>query len=92
MKTEANLEEETLEDGNSCDAFLVPEALKEEEERLLEARVKEEGLESVKGEDGAHLDDSQFKRLDELLSQTKLYTEFLMENMEDVEPVLLQCP
>lgn len=75
------MEEEALVNGKSDDAFLVSEAMKEEEERLLEARVAEEVVER---EDEAHLDDSQFKKLDELLTQTKLYTEFLMEKMEDI--------
>ncbi|KAK2657235.1 hypothetical protein Ddye_010287 [Dipteronia dyeriana] len=70
-----------LEDEVTDDTFLISKAMKEEEEKLLEARVIEEDVEP---DNEAHLDDTQFKKLDELLTQTKLYTEFLMEKMEDI--------
>ena len=63
--------------------------MKEEEEKLLEARVIEEDVEP---DNEAHLDDTQFKKLDELLTQTKLYTEFLMEKMEDITFVYPESP
>ncbi|OVA18695.1 SNF2-related [Macleaya cordata] len=55
----------------------------EEEEKLQETRVKEEESEiGVKEE--VILNDTQFNKLDELLTQTKLYSEFLLEKMEDI--------
>ncbi|KAK4841093.1 hypothetical protein QYF36_025586 [Acer negundo] len=78
-----------LEDEVTDDTFLISKAMKEEEEKLLEARVTEEDVEPV---NEARLDDTQFKKLDELLTQTKLYTEFLMEKMEDITFVYPESP
>lgn len=49
--------------------------LKEEEEKMNEP--KEE----------PHLNDLQFTKLDELLTQTQLYSEFLLENMDTITKV-----
>ena len=52
----------------------------EEEEKLLEARENEKA--AVK------LDPNfKFDKLDELLTQTKLYSEFLLEKMDDITAV-----
>ncbi|KNA06402.1 hypothetical protein SOVF_180850, partial [Spinacia oleracea] len=57
----------------------------EEEEKLLEIRVKEEIAEQERlAAETANLNESQFSKLDDLLSQTQLYSEFLLEKMDDI--------
>lgn len=56
--------------------------LEKEEEKLLEARVKEEEAETEK--EPPHLNDTQFSKLDELLTKTQLYSDFLLEKMDDI--------
>lgn len=70
-------EEVVADDGSS----LVPKSMVEEEENLLKARAKEDE-EQLQGP--ASLNESQFDKLDELLTQTKLYSEFLLEKMDDI--------
>lgn len=52
------------------------------EEELLEARVKEEETEMEK--EAPVLDETQFSKLDELLTKTQLFTDFLLEKMDDI--------
>ncbi|KAA8547356.1 hypothetical protein F0562_003780 [Nyssa sinensis] len=79
------LEEEILLDAKNGDSSLISSAMAKEEEKLLEARVKEEDEERVnEPEEAPHLNDTQFTKLDELLTQTKLYSEFLLEKMDDI--------
>lgn len=68
-----------LENGDSS---LISKAMAEEEHKLLDARVKEE--KEGEPDEAAALNDSQFTKLDELLTQTQLYTEFLLEKMDDI--------
>ncbi|XP_028788424.1 ATP-dependent DNA helicase DDM1-like isoform X2 [Neltuma alba] len=59
--------------------------MEEEEKQLLETRIKEEKEESKHEPDEApKLNESQFSKLDELLTQTQLYSEFLLEKMDDI--------
>ena len=59
--------------------------LTEVEEKLLEERVKEEESETGKGpEQLPHLNDTQYNKLDELLTQTQLYSQFLLEKMDNI--------
>ncbi|KAE9462633.1 hypothetical protein C3L33_05459, partial [Rhododendron williamsianum] len=51
-----------------------------EEEKLLESRVKEEGENHPT--EAPRLNDTQFTKLDELLTQTQLYSKFLLEKMD----------
>ncbi|XP_042018136.1 ATP-dependent DNA helicase DDM1-like [Salvia splendens] len=60
---------------------LISKAMEEEEEKLLEERLKEEEQKPI---EGASLNDTQFTKLDELLTQTQLYSEFLLEKMDDI--------
>lgn len=64
---------------------LISKSMAQEEEKLQEARVKEE-LERDRSNDTAasFMNDTQFSKLDELLTQTQLYSEFLLEKMEDI--------
>ncbi|PPE02180.1 hypothetical protein GOBAR_DD00778 [Gossypium barbadense] len=77
------LEEETVLDAKNGDTSLLSEAMVEEEEKLREARLKEE-INQGEPEESVHLNDTQFTRLDELLTQTQMYSEFLLEKMEDI--------
>ncbi|XP_043715072.1 ATP-dependent DNA helicase DDM1 isoform X2 [Telopea speciosissima] len=80
-----------IEDGGSLtgakngDSFLISGTMAEEEGKLEEARVKQEDAEREK-DNGREtvMDDTQFTKLDELLTQTQLYSEFLLEKMEDI--------
>ncbi|KAI4381702.1 hypothetical protein MLD38_007754 [Melastoma candidum] len=84
-KLASKLGEDVILDAKNGDSCLFSESMAEEEVRLSGARVKEEDAERLnEPEKDAELDDSQFTKLDELLSQTKLYTEFLLEKMEDI--------
>ncbi|XP_078170989.1 chromatin remodeling 1 [Carex rostrata] len=68
-------------EAKNGDASLITEAMKQEEEKLQEARAKEEE-EAAKSR---RLDPNfKFSKLDELLTQTQLYSEFLLERMEDI--------
>ncbi|XVF17882.1 hypothetical protein REPUB_Repub10bG0162900 [Reevesia pubescens] len=77
------LEEETVLDAKNGDIFLLSEAMVKEEEKLMEARLKEE-TKQEEPEEAVHLNDTQFTRLDELLTQTQMYSAFLLEKMEDI--------
>ncbi|KAL6993595.1 ATP-dependent DNA helicase ddm1 [Sarracenia purpurea var. burkii] len=81
-KIVANLEEEVLLEAKNGDSSLISRAMAEEEEKLLEARVKEERANDLL--ETPHLNDSQFTKLDELLTQTQLYSEFLLEKMDAI--------
>ncbi|XWS45401.1 hypothetical protein CRYUN_Cryun15aG0133400 [Craigia yunnanensis] len=77
------LEEETVLDAKNGDSSLLSESMVKEEEKLMEARLKE-GKTQEEPEETVHLNDTQFTRLDELLTQTQMYSEFLLEKMEDI--------
>ena len=91
VKTEVKLEEEIIADAKNGDSSLISRDMVEEEEKLMEARVKEED-EELKKEESANLKDSQFTKLDELLTQTQLYSEFLLEKMDDITIVFFHTP
>ncbi|XP_039021017.1 ATP-dependent DNA helicase DDM1-like [Hibiscus syriacus] len=76
-------EEPTLVDAKNGDASLLSEAMIKEEEKLMEDRLKED-IKQEEPEESVHLNDTQFTRLDELLTQTQMYSEFLLEKMEDI--------
>jgi ATP-dependent DNA helicase len=78
-EVEVKSEEEVVADDGS--SSLVLKSMVEEEEKLLKASAKEE---EELYEEAPNLNDSQFNKLDELLTQTKLYSEFLLEKMDDI--------
>ncbi|KAL0431247.1 UNVERIFIED_CONTAM: ATP-dependent DNA helicase DDM1 [Sesamum radiatum] len=79
VKLEADVEAENR------NYSLVSRTMEEEEEKLLEERLKEEEEEKAnEPREEPHLNDIQFTKLDELLSQTQLYSEFLLEKMDDI--------
>lgn len=75
------LEDEDISEGSETP--LITEEMAEEEKRLLEVRAKEEA-EKVLEVSVPKLADTMFSKLDELLSQTQLYSEFLLEKMDDI--------
>ncbi|XP_042402829.1 ATP-dependent DNA helicase DDM1-like [Zingiber officinale] len=81
-----NVEDDTclpLElEAKNGDTFLITETM-EKEENLLRARIKEENLEQEVAENawGSEL---RFSKLDELLTQTQLYSQFLLEKMDAI--------
>ncbi|CAL9115194.1 unnamed protein product [Musa textilis] len=70
-------------EAKNGDASLITNAMEKEEEKLLDARMKEA---KVKQEMSQDIDDHElrFSKLDELLTQTQLYSEFLLEKMDDI--------
>ncbi|XP_031093187.1 ATP-dependent DNA helicase DDM1 [Ipomoea triloba] len=76
-------EEEAFLDAKNGDSSNVSQSMLKEEEILSENRLKEEEEENDpnKADD---LSETQFSRLDELLTQTQLYSEFLFEKMDDI--------
>lgn len=82
---ETKVEEVVTFDAESNGTLLISKDMEEEEEKLLEARVEEEDVEQENvSKNEAHLNDLQFNKLDELLTQTQMYAEFLLEKMEDI--------
>ncbi|CDP02033.1 unnamed protein product [Coffea canephora] len=75
------MEGELLLDAKYGDSSLITETMAAEEEKLLEQRAK---ANSNEPDEVPVLNDIQFTKLDELLTQTQLYTEFLLENMDDI--------
>ncbi|CAN8277631.1 unnamed protein product [Cochlearia groenlandica] len=65
---------------------VISEAMVQEEEKLLKTREEDEekSVSALDTNSAPDLDETQFTRLDELLTQTKLYSEFLLEKMEDI--------
>ncbi|CAN1344221.1 ATP-dependent DNA helicase DDM1 [Linum perenne] len=76
-----NIMEVQKEDG-ILDSSLISSTMKEEEEKLALSREKEVKADSEQA--APQLNDSQFTKLDELLTQTQLYTEFLLEKMDEI--------
>lgn len=62
----------------------ISKSIVQEERNLLQARIKEEEESKPKTEEAPTLNDTQFSKLEELLTQTQLYSEFLLEKMDDI--------
>ncbi|XP_011041788.1 PREDICTED: ATP-dependent DNA helicase DDM1-like isoform X1 [Populus euphratica] len=82
-KCNLKVEEEVFAEAKNGDASLISISMAEEEEKLLKCRIKEEEIEQAAAEE-AQLDGSQFNRLDQLLTQTQLYSEFLLEKIDQI--------
>ncbi|KAM0011176.1 putative DNA helicase chromatin remodeling SNF2 family [Helianthus debilis subsp. tardiflorus] len=80
-KVAVKVDEETFLEAKNGDSLLISDAMAEEEKKLEQQRQLEE--ENEKKEE-ATLSDTQFTKLDELLTQTQLYSEFLLEKMDDI--------
>ncbi|XP_047310877.1 ATP-dependent DNA helicase DDM1 isoform X2 [Impatiens glandulifera] len=77
------LEEEIVLDSKNGDSSLISTSMIKEEEKLMEIRMKVEE-EKAKELEAPTLNDSQFSKLDELLNQTQLFSEFLLEKMDQI--------
>ncbi|KAF8713998.1 hypothetical protein HU200_027988 [Digitaria exilis] len=79
-------------EAKNGDAALITEVMKKEEEQLEEARIKaEEEEEARKREEAARLafdPETRYNKLDELLTKTQLFSEFLLEKMDQIADVL----
>ncbi|KAG7031245.1 ATP-dependent DNA helicase DDM1 [Cucurbita argyrosperma subsp. argyrosperma] len=84
-ENEIKLEEEIILEAKIGDSSFISKEMAEEEQKLLEARVKEEEAERLEDStESPNLNDNQFTKLDELLTRTQLYSEFLREKMDDI--------
>lgn len=86
------MEEEILNDAKNGDSLLISKTMAEEEEKLLEARVKEDIERKEEMDEPPHLSNTQYSKLDELLTQTQLYSEFLLQKMDDITLVWFDTP
>uniref|UniRef100_A0ACD5XWD7 Uncharacterized protein n=1 Tax=Avena sativa TaxID=4498 RepID=A0ACD5XWD7_AVESA len=70
------------------DACFITETMTKEEEQLYEARLKAEQEEEARKREAARQQavdpKARFSKLDQLLTQTQLYSEFLLEKMEQI--------
>ncbi|KAI4327585.1 hypothetical protein L6164_020025 [Bauhinia variegata] len=82
VKAEVKSKEEWLADVKNEESSPISRAMAEEEEKLQVARIKEERKQEA--EEAPNLNHTQFTRLDDLLTQTQLYSEFLLEKMDDI--------
>ncbi|KAJ1293841.1 hypothetical protein BS78_01G100000 [Paspalum vaginatum] len=75
-------------EAKNGDASLMTEAMKKEEEQLEAVRIKEEEEdEARKREEAAKLafdPEARYSKLDELLTKTQLFSEFLLEKMDQI--------
>ncbi|RCV09383.1 hypothetical protein SETIT_2G023300v2 [Setaria italica] len=75
-------------EAKNGDASLITEVMKKEEEQLEEARLKaEEEEEARKREEAARLafdPETRYNKLDELLTKTQLFSQFLLEKMDQI--------
>ncbi|KAI0516660.1 hypothetical protein KFK09_009337 [Dendrobium nobile] len=70
-------------EAKNGDTLLISKTMEEEEEKLLEKRMREEETDKQEEQVMPSLE-VKFSKLDELLTQTQLYSEFLLEKMEDI--------
>ena len=65
---------------------IITEAMLEEEKQLAAERAKEEAAEkeAVLKQAPPKLEQATFSKLDELLNQTQIYSQFLLEKMDDI--------
>ena len=86
------MEEEIILEAKVGDSSFISKEMAEEQQKLLEARVKEEEAKRLEDStESPNLNDNQFTKLDELLTQTQLYSEFLLEKMDDITIVCLSA-
>lgn len=78
--------EEVVCDAENEDVTHIPESM-EEEGILRKACAKEEEAQLNELKQAPSLNETQFTKLDELLTQTQLYSEFLLENMDNINMV-----
>jgi ATP-dependent DNA helicase len=72
----------------ASDDAVVTERMLEEEKHLAEERAQKEAAEAealLKAT--PNMDEAHFSKLDQLLNQTKIYSQFLLERMDDIAMV-----
>jgi ATP-dependent DNA helicase len=78
-------------EAKNGDASMITEAMKKEEEQLEEVRIKaEEEEEARKREEATRLafdPEAKYSKLDELLTKTQLFSEFLLQKMDQIADV-----
>jgi ATP-dependent DNA helicase len=78
-------------EAKNGDTSLITDVMAKEEEELCQARIKaEQEEEARKREEAARQafdPKARFNKLDELLTQTQLYSEFLLEKMDQITDV-----
>lgn len=86
VREEAADESQDAKDG---DAGLVTEVMAKEEEEPYQAWLKAEEEEEARKREARKAFDpnERFSKLDELLTKTQLYSEFLLEKMEQITDV-----
>lgn len=91
MKQDVRVINEVSPDANFAiaDEVLLPCSMVEEEVKLQMEREKEESDKAKTDGPGVPLNATHFSKLEELLTKTQLYTEFLFENMEGITCVML---
>ncbi|KAE8774300.1 Lymphoid-specific helicase [Hordeum vulgare] len=77
---------DVFQEADDGDAGLVTEVMAKEEEELYRARIKAEEEEEARRREARKAFDpnQRFSKLDELLTKTQLYSEFLLEKMEQI--------
>ncbi|KAI4973622.1 hypothetical protein ZWY2020_041403 [Hordeum vulgare] len=77
---------DVFQEADDGDAGLVTEVMAKEEEELYRARLKAEEEEEARRREARKAFDpnQRFSKLDELLTKTQLYSEFLLEKMEQI--------
>lgn len=70
----------------ASDGPIITEAMLEEEKQLAAERAKEEAAEkeALLKQAAPKLEHATFSKLDELLNQTQIYSQFLLEKMDDI--------
>jgi hypothetical protein len=72
----------------ASDDAVVTERMLEEEKHLAEERAQKEAAEAealLKAT--PNMDEAHFSKLDQLLNQTKIYSQFLLQRMDDIAMV-----
>lgn len=87
-ESDASDDAESASDSESADATFVPSDLLKEESRLRVARERDAGAGAAQADP---LGSARFQQLEALLTQSKLYTEFLVEQMAEAEAELDQA-
>lgn len=85
-KIKAKMEDDLLLslDAKNGDSSLISVTMKEEEEMLMKEEQNEKDAEPIAPQKASHFNDNQFTKLDELLTQAQLYSEFLLEKMDSI--------
>lgn len=85
-KDDIGIKSEAENDAENGVSSLITKTMVHEEEKLLEERLKKDEK-ADENEEKPNLNDIQFSKLDELLTQTQLYSEFLLEKMDNITQV-----